>query len=227
MAYLNMIIIKNNLYEGSSLRLTESKSTLKNINYYHGSRINGIKSLGKGQEYSTPDKNAIEADIVWITPSIGYAFLFTEDVGTIYKVKPVKSLDIFDAGVDKDWENLMGFEGVLNNRKDFDRILDDIIKKRKFKRFREIMAKGDWSDLFDISGLKRSDWINIVIKLGYDGYQDHEALEDLKSTTTIGVFNPSNLKIVGGISGPLLAQIGKLIGKNPNRALELNDINDL
>jgi hypothetical protein len=36
--------------------LGELKSTLKNINYYHGSSVNGLKSLSRGEEYSTPDK---------------------------------------------------------------------------------------------------------------------------------------------------------------------------
>jgi hypothetical protein len=210
----------NYLSESSSTR--EMKSTLKNINYYHGSTVNSIKSLSRGQEYSTPDKKDIEADIVWITPSIGYAYLFTDVSGTIYKVKPTKTLNIFDAGAGRDFDNLVTFYGILRNGKDPHKCLMNIFENKKIylNQFQKMMAEGDWSDL-DVSGLDRADWINTVIRMGYDGYLDHEKLEGRKPTTTIGIFNPKNLKIIGSIPGE---QIEDMFRKNPNRVLALNEL---
>jgi hypothetical protein len=198
------------------------KSTLKNINYYHGSTKNGIKYLDGGEEYSTPDKKDIEADIIWITPSIGYAYLFTEVDGTIYKVKPTRVLNIFDAGARRDFDNLVTFEGVLRNGKNPHKCLMYLYEDKKIdlQKFQKMMANGDWSDL-DVSGLDRADWINTVIRMGYDGYLDHEKLEGLKTTTTIGIFNPKDLKIIGGIPG---AQAEDLYRKDPNSTLMLNKL---
>jgi hypothetical protein len=151
-------------------------------------------------------------------------------VGTIYKVKPAKSLNIFDAGADRDFNKLFNFRGTLRSgRKPLDCLLDMVNRKRKFslQDFQKLMAKGDWSDLVGASGLTRSDWINTVIGLGFDGYLDHEALEGLKPTITVGIFNPKNLKIVDSISGAQLKPVADLYRKNANRALELNDINDI
>jgi hypothetical protein len=182
--------------------------------------VNGIKSLSRGEEYSTPDKKDIEADIIWITPSIGYAYLFTDVDGTIYKIKPTRVLNIFDAGAQRDFDNLVTFKCILRNGKDPHRCLMYLYEDKKIplRKFQEMMANGDWSDL-DVSGLDRADWINTVIRMGYDGYLDHEKLEGLKATTTIGVFNPQNLKIIGGIPGK---EVEDMFRKNPNRVLGLN-----
>jgi hypothetical protein len=161
----------NDIYR-ELLDIDEQRYTNTSRIYWHGSLTKGLHSIKASAVYGET------VPLAWVSNSFNYAARYAFKEGYVYRVRQIRSLDIWNPRADKDWGDLI----------------------KKYPEFdvgtaRKSIIEYDWFGTSIRAGkmriIKRNDLLDAIQELGYNGVFNKE---DYDGKPALGVFEKfSNL----------------------------------